>query len=39
MDISDPRNIMVDANDVLNTYINKVHGKKVKDKDVRLAHK
>ena len=39
MDISDPRNIMVDANDVLNTYIDKVHGKKVKDQDIRLAHK
>lgn len=37
MDVADPRNIMVDPNDVLNVYNKHVHGQKVKD--VLVAHK
>ena len=39
MDISDPRNLMVDAQDVYNTYVDKVHGRKPKEKKIRFAHK
>lgn len=39
MDIADPRNIMVDAQDVYNTYVNKVHGRRPKDQQIRCAHK
>jgi hypothetical protein len=39
MDIADPRNLMVDAQDVYDTYVNKVHGRKPKEKEIRFAHK
>lgn len=39
MDIADPRNLMVDAQDVLNTYLNHVHGRKVDEKTIQVAHK
>lgn len=39
MDIADPRNLMVDAQDVYDIYVNKVHGRKPKEKAIRFAHK
>ena len=39
MDIADPRNLMVDAQDVYDTYVNKVHGRRPKEEELRFAHK
>ena len=39
MDIADPRNLMVDAQDVYDTYVNKVHGRRPKEEKIRFAHK
>lgn len=39
MDINDPRNLLVDPNDVIETYVNYVHSKTVNEKDVRYAHR
>ena len=39
MDIADPRNLMVDANDVFDVFVNKVYDKKVSDDEVQVAHK
>lgn len=35
----DPRNIMVDPQAVLDTYINTVHGKTVKESDIKVAYR
>jgi hypothetical protein len=39
MDINDPRNLLVDPSDVLTTYINNVHGRKVLVNEIQPAHK
>jgi hypothetical protein len=39
MDVSDPRNLMVDPQHVLETYVNYIHGRKIKEEDVQVAHK
>jgi len=39
MDIADPRNLMVDAQDVYDTYVNKVHGRRPEEDKIRFAHK
>lgn len=39
MDVADPRNLMVDANDVFDVFVNKVYDKKVSDDEVQVAHK
>lgn len=39
MDINDPRNIMVDPQSVLDTYINHVHDKKPNPEEIKCAHK
>lgn len=38
-DVSDPRNIMVDPNSILDIYINHVHDKKLKDEQIQVAHR
>lgn len=39
MDNADPRNLMVDPNDVLQVFVNQVMGKKVKPEDVKVPSK
>jgi hypothetical protein len=39
MDVADPRNLMVDANDVFDVFVNNVYDKKANEKDIQVAHK
>lgn len=39
MDVADPRNIMIDAQDVIDVFESQVLGKKVDEKDIMVAHK
>lgn len=39
MDVSDPRNIMIDAQDVINVFEKHVLGQKVAESDIQVAHK
>lgn len=39
MDVGDPRNIMIDPQDVINTFERHVMSKKVKTEDIMVAHK
>lgn len=39
MDVADPRNIMIDPQDVINVFEGQVLGKKTPEKDIMVAHK
>ena len=39
MDVDDPRNIMIEGQDVFDTFVNKVYGKTVDESEIQVAHK